>query len=86
MANGYFVLQPNRVGREDNEYGADAVTFYGTSQVIDPRGNHVGAPARVSTRRSSCATSTWTSCSRCATTGSSTANRPARHLREIVEA
>ncbi len=30
-------------GREDNEYGEDAVTFYGTSQVIDPRGNHVGA-------------------------------------------
>ena len=42
MANGYFVLQPNRVGREDNEYGDEAVTFYGTSQVIDPRGNFVG--------------------------------------------
>ena len=36
------VLQPNRVGREDNEYGDDAVDFYGTSQVIDPRGNFVG--------------------------------------------
>jgi len=43
VANGYFVLQPNRVGREDNEYGDEAVTFYGSSQVIDPRGNHVGA-------------------------------------------
>ena len=42
VANGYFVLQPNRVGREDNEYGDDAVDFYGTSQVIDPRGNFVG--------------------------------------------
>ncbi|WP_324652956.1 nitrilase-related carbon-nitrogen hydrolase [Georgenia sp. H159] len=42
VANGYFVLQPNRVGLEDNEYGEDAVFFYGTSQVIDPRGNHVG--------------------------------------------
>lgn len=42
MANGYFVLQPNRVGREDNEYGELAVDFYGTSQVIDPRGNFVG--------------------------------------------
>src|SRR5690606_30279042 len=42
VANGYFVLQPNRVGREDNEYGEEAVTFYGTSQVIDPRGNIVG--------------------------------------------
>ncbi len=35
-------LQPNRVGREDNEYGELAVDFYGTSQVIDPRGNFVG--------------------------------------------
>lgn len=42
VANGYFVLQPNRVGREDNEYGELAVDFYGTSQVIDPRGNWVG--------------------------------------------
>ena len=42
VANGYFVLQPNRVGREDNEYGDLAVDFYGTSQVIDPRGNFVG--------------------------------------------
>ena len=36
------MLQPNRVGREDNEYGELAVDFYGTSQVIDPRGNIVG--------------------------------------------
>ena len=42
VANGYFVLQPNRVGREDNEYGELAVDFYGTSNVIDPRGNFVG--------------------------------------------
>ncbi|MBX3309088.1 MAG: acyltransferase [Cryobacterium sp.] len=42
VANGYYVLQPNRVGREDNEYGELAVDFYGTSQVIDPRGNFVG--------------------------------------------
>ena len=42
VANGYFVLQPNRVGREENEYGDLAVDFYGTSQVIDPRGNFVG--------------------------------------------
>ncbi len=41
-ANGYFVAAPNRVGREDNEYGDEAVTFYGTSQFIDPRGNFVG--------------------------------------------
>jgi N-carbamoylputrescine amidase len=42
VANGLFVLQPNRVGREDNEYGELAVDFYGTSQIIDPRGNWVG--------------------------------------------
>ena len=42
VANGYFVLAPNRVGREDNEFGADAVDFYGSSQVVDPRGNYVG--------------------------------------------
>ncbi|HWD69204.1 MAG TPA: nitrilase-related carbon-nitrogen hydrolase [Solirubrobacteraceae bacterium] len=42
-ANGYFILAPNRVGREDNEYGEDAVDFYGSSQIVDPRGNHVGA-------------------------------------------
>jgi N-carbamoylputrescine amidase len=43
VANGYFVLAPNRVGLEDNEYGADAVNFYGSSQIVDPRGNYVGA-------------------------------------------
>ncbi len=43
VANGYFVLQPNRVGLEDNEYGDEAVFFYGTSNVIDPKGNFVGA-------------------------------------------
>lgn len=41
-ANGYFVAAPNRVGREDNEYGDAAVTFYGTSQFADPQGNFVG--------------------------------------------
>ena len=41
-ANGMFVAASNRVGREDNEYGELAVDFYGTSQVIDPRGNFVG--------------------------------------------
>jgi N-carbamoylputrescine amidase len=42
VANGYFVLQPNRVGREDNEYGDLAVDFYGKSQFVDPQGNIVG--------------------------------------------
>lgn len=41
-ANGYFVAVPNRVGREDNEYGELAVDFYGTSYIADPRGNYVG--------------------------------------------
>ena len=33
---------PNRVGSESNEFGDKAVTFYGTSQFVDPRGNFVG--------------------------------------------
>jgi beta-ureidopropionase len=41
-ANGYFVAAPNRVGKEDNEYGDLAVQFYGTSQFADPQGNFVG--------------------------------------------
>lgn len=41
-ANGCYVLAPNRVGLEDNEYGDEAVEFYGSSQVRDPRGNLVG--------------------------------------------
>ncbi|MBU2663781.1 acyltransferase [Actinoplanes bogorensis] len=41
-ANGYFVLVPNRVGTEDNEFGDQAVDFYGTSYVADPQGNYVG--------------------------------------------
>ncbi|WP_432542826.1 nitrilase-related carbon-nitrogen hydrolase [Kineococcus sp. SYSU DK002] len=44
-ANGYFVCVPNRVGREDSEYGDLAVDFYGTSFVVDPRGNYVGERA-----------------------------------------
>ena len=41
-ANGYFVAVPNRVGRENNEFGDEAVDFYGTSYVVDPTGNFVG--------------------------------------------
>jgi beta-ureidopropionase len=41
-ANQYFVAVPNRVGIEDNEYGDDAVNFYGTSYFADPQGNFVG--------------------------------------------
>jgi beta-ureidopropionase len=41
-ANGYFVAVPNRVGRETQEFGDDAVEFYGSSYVVDPQGNFVG--------------------------------------------
>jgi beta-ureidopropionase len=41
-ANQYFVGVPNRVGLESNEFGDDAVDFYGTSYFADPQGNFVG--------------------------------------------
>lgn len=41
-ANQYFVAVSNRVGREDNEYGDQAVEFYGSSYFADPKGNYVG--------------------------------------------
>ena len=41
-ANGYFVVATNRVGLEDNEYGDEAVNFYGSSYVVGPDGNVVG--------------------------------------------
>lgn len=40
--NGYFVLVPNRVGLESDEFGEEAVDFYGSSFVANPRGNYVG--------------------------------------------
>jgi N-carbamoylputrescine amidase len=42
VANGYFVVANNRVGREDNEYGDEAVNFYGSSYAVGPDGNYVG--------------------------------------------
>lgn len=41
-ANGYFVAVPNRVGSEEQEFGTDAVDFYGTSYFVDPQGNFIG--------------------------------------------
>lgn len=41
-ANGYFVAVPNRVGTEFDEFGDDAVEFYGSSYIVDPKGNYVG--------------------------------------------
>ncbi len=42
LANGYFVAAANRVGAETNEYGDEAVTFYGSSYVVGPDGMFVG--------------------------------------------
>jgi N-carbamoylputrescine amidase len=41
-ANQYFIGANNRVGRETEEFGDDAVEFYGSSYFVDPRGNYVG--------------------------------------------
>ena len=45
IANGYFVVANNRVGLEDNEYGDEAVNFYGSSYIVGPDGNFVGEVA-----------------------------------------
>ncbi|ACZ22335.1 predicted amidohydrolase [Sanguibacter keddieii DSM 10542] len=42
VANGMFVVATNRVGLEDNEYGDEAVNFYGSSYVVGPDGAFVG--------------------------------------------
>ncbi|WP_043503432.1 nitrilase-related carbon-nitrogen hydrolase [Georgenia sp. SUBG003] len=42
LANEYFVAAANRVGAETNEYGDDAVPFYGSSYVVGPDGMFVG--------------------------------------------
>jgi beta-ureidopropionase len=41
-ANQYFVAANNRIGREYQEFGEEAVEFYGSSYFADPRGNIVG--------------------------------------------
>ena len=41
-ANQYFIAAVNRVGQETAEFGAEAPAFYGSSYVVDPRGNYVG--------------------------------------------
>jgi N-carbamoylputrescine amidase len=41
-ANQYFIGANNRVGTEAEEFGDLAVTFYGSSYFVDPRGNYVG--------------------------------------------
>jgi beta-ureidopropionase len=41
-ANQYFIAANNRIGREYEEFGDEAVEFYGSSYFVDPRGNFVG--------------------------------------------
>jgi beta-ureidopropionase len=41
-ANQYFIAANNRIGTETEEFGDDAVTFYGSSYFVDPRGTYVG--------------------------------------------
>ncbi|MCW2529510.1 MAG: acyltransferase [Pseudonocardiales bacterium] len=44
-ANQYFIAANNRVGIESDEFGEEAVRFYGSSYFVDPRGNYVGEVA-----------------------------------------
>jgi len=44
-ANQYFIGANNRIGTESEEFGDEAVTFYGSSYFVDPRGNYVGEVA-----------------------------------------
>ncbi len=44
-ANQYFVAANNRIGLESDEFGDEAVQFYGSSYFVDPRGNYVGEVA-----------------------------------------
>ncbi|MFC6356111.1 nitrilase-related carbon-nitrogen hydrolase [Luethyella okanaganae] len=48
-ANQYYVAANNRIGTETEEFGDDAVTFYGSSYFVDPRGNYVGEVASTDT-------------------------------------
>ena len=44
-ANQYYIGANNRIGTETEEFGDLAVTFYGSSYFVDPRGNYVGKVA-----------------------------------------
>jgi beta-ureidopropionase len=48
-ANQYFVAANNRIGIETDEFGDEAVRFYGSSYFADPRGNYVGEVASTDT-------------------------------------
>jgi beta-ureidopropionase len=49
VANQYFVAANNRIGTETAEFGDEAVTFYGSSYFVDPKGNYVGDIAATDT-------------------------------------
>ncbi|WP_104083493.1 nitrilase-related carbon-nitrogen hydrolase [Cryobacterium sp. Y11] len=49
VANQYYVGANNRIGNEQDEFGDEAVTFYGSSYFVDPTGNYVGAIASTDT-------------------------------------
>ncbi len=44
-ANQYFIAANNRIGTETAEFGDDAVTFYGSSYFVGPRGTYIGEVA-----------------------------------------
>jgi beta-ureidopropionase len=48
-ANQYFIAANNRIGIESEEFGDEAVRFYGSSYFVDPRGNYVGEVASTDT-------------------------------------
>jgi beta-ureidopropionase len=41
-ANQYYIAANNRIGREYEEFGDEAVEFYGSSYFVNPRGNYLG--------------------------------------------
>ena len=49
VANQYYVGANNRIGNEEAEFGDEAVTFYGSSYFVDPKGNYVGDVASTDT-------------------------------------
>ncbi|TFD57924.1 MULTISPECIES: nitrilase-related carbon-nitrogen hydrolase [unclassified Cryobacterium] len=49
VANQYYVGANNRIGNEEAEFGDEAVTFYGSSYFVDPKGNYVGERASTDT-------------------------------------
>jgi NAD(P)H-dependent flavin oxidoreductase YrpB (nitropropane dioxygenase family) len=68
-ANQYFIAANNRIGREYEEFGDEAVEFYGSSYFA---GTSSATWRRPTPKRSSSATKTWTRSPASATTGSST--------------